>query len=291
MSSTEVDVDSRTLIKRQLSPSDNTIPYRFVGSFEYLNALGHFERLASISTPEEISVYDKVLNERAEFTFFNGLNTAFAQPPDLSKANPEERTRFSDQFQKGGLAWMMALARIEVGATLSMYSDEKFPYESIMASKFGSDEYLQLLLDDVTAHMKSLANEGMFKTILRFNHRPDTWTLAYLRRLKLVKDMLVTISRGTNEAIVELARPYYKELAEHEATIVGNVNDWLAEVNNVNDTRTITRHTSSFTRKVASPAECSEAVQRVQSAPSPGESPGGGTPKIGSIAGSTGSKQ
>ena len=48
------------------------MPYRFVGSYEYAKAVENFEKLVLISTPEELAAYDKVLNGRPEFTYFNG---------------------------------------------------------------------------------------------------------------------------------------------------------------------------------------------------------------------------
>ena len=155
-----------------------------------MNALKQFMKLVEISTTDELKVYDKVLNDRAEFSFFSGVNAAFEEKPDLAKANPFERQKFEDEFIKKGLAWMMALARIELAATSSLYGDNKLPFETIVNSQFDAEPYLKILQDDVLAHMKSLAKEPGFKEVLRRSRRPDTWTLAYLRRIKLIRDML-----------------------------------------------------------------------------------------------------
>jgi len=214
--------------RRQFSPKDKSIPFRFVGSWEYAQSLDNFNRLVEISTPEEIKTYDEFLASRPEFTYFQGVNTAFNRPPDLTKADPNERARFNDRFQKGGLAWMVSLAQIELGATMSMYGKMKKPFSVIVVSKFGNEEYLELLTDDLVSHLKSLAKEPRFKEVLDGNRRVDTWTLAYLRRLKLVKDLMVTISEVAEEETVNEMRPWFKELKEHEESLVNIVNVWLA---------------------------------------------------------------
>lgn len=222
--------ESTQTIQRSLCESDLSIPFRFVGSYEYANALDNFNELVRICSADEVRVCDKMLNDRHEFTCFQGVNTAFREPPVLTRANPAERHRFHGRFQKGGLAWMMAPARIELGATLSMYGDQEFPCEFVANNSFGHEEYVELILVDIAWHLKSLAGEQMFRKVLRLRHRVDTWSIAYLRRLKLVKGMLVTISRTAVTRTIEQARPWFDELAGHEQQLVGNVAAWLETV-------------------------------------------------------------
>ena len=204
-------------------PSDESIPYRLVGSYEYLNALKQFMKLIEISTTDEIKVYDKILNKRAEFSFFSGVNTAFNEKPDLAKANPFERQKFNDDFIKKGLAWMMALARIELAATSSLYGDVKQPFTAIEDSQFDAEPYLKILQDDVVAHMRSLAQEPGFTEVLRRSRTPDTWTLAYLRRIKLIRDMLQTLQDVGGPSVQAEIEPLAYELRKHQRNLVEQV--------------------------------------------------------------------
>ena len=212
---------------RQFSPEDQSIPYRLVGSWEYAKSLDNLNRLINISTEDEISEYDVFLESRPEFTYYQGVSTAFREPPDLTKANPKQRSRFNDRFQKGGLAWMMALAQIELAATVSMYSDMEKPFSGVVTTKFGHEEYSELLIDDLVSHLKALASEPLFKEVLKLERQVDTWTLAYLRRLKVVKDLMITISDFADVDTVAEMRPWFDELEEHEESLVSIVNIWL----------------------------------------------------------------
>lgn len=204
---------------------DQTIPYRFVGSYEYYNALEAFSTLLNISTTEEIPVYDVILKDRPEFAYFNGVNTAFQSKPDFKKADPFHRKKFNDTFQKEGLAAMMALARVELAATMSMYGNDDKPFDKIFTGSFGREQYVEVLSDDVVAHMKSLSKEPKFMAVTRRGYKIDTWTLAYLRRLKLIRDMLQTLSDVGSEADRAKIRPYDKKLGKYERRLVDHIVD------------------------------------------------------------------
>jgi hypothetical protein len=210
-------------VKKNVSDTDETIPYRLVGTYEYKNALDSFTRLLQISAPEEIEVFDRVLDERPEFTYFQGVNSAFQTKPNLKQANPFQRERFYDEFQKKGLAWMMALARIELSATESLYGKSEFPFESTTPNAIELEAYLSVLADDVMAHMKSLASEAGFAKTIKRAGKIDTWTLAYLRRLKLIRDMLTTIDRVGGTDVKRTIKPLKKEISKHESKLLEKV--------------------------------------------------------------------
>lgn len=209
-------------------PTDESIPYRLVGSYEYVKALDQFSRLIEKSTTDELQVYDRVLNDRAEFSFFNGINAAFEQLPDLTQATPVERNQFRDKFMKKGLPWMMALARIELAATSSLYGEVESPFEALVTTEFGVEQYLSILKDDVVAHMKSLSQEPGFKEVLRRARKADTWTLAYLRRVKLIRDMLRTLERAGGPEVAAEIEPLAYELKKHQRELIDQVRTEVA---------------------------------------------------------------
>ena len=204
-------------------PTDKSIPYRLVGSYEYVNALDQLTRLIDESKTEEIKIYDRFLRDRAEFTFFNGVNAAFAEQPNLVKAEPQLRQQFRDEYMKKGLAWMMALARVELAATSSLYGEVEFPFEALVTSQFDAEPYVKILRDDVVAHMKSLAKEPGFKEVLRRARKADTWTLAYLRRIKLIRDMLKSLERAGGAEVASEIEPLAYELKKHQRNLIDQV--------------------------------------------------------------------
>jgi len=220
---TTTDTYITNTVNTRVADADETIPYRFVGSYEYRNALAAFEKLVSISTAEELAAYDKVLNERPEFTYFNGANALLAVPPNLKVANIAQRTNYYDTFRKQGLAWMMALAKVELSATASMYGKTNKPFQMLPTTQFDYAAYVQVLADDAVAHMRSLSQEAGFKEATRRGKKIDTWTIAYLRRLKLIRDMLSTLGEvGTQDVKLRL-QPYDKELAKYEERLFQEV--------------------------------------------------------------------
>ena len=203
--------------------ADDSIPYRLVGTYEYDRALKLLTQLVAKSTKEEIKVYDKVLGERAEFNFLNGIGLEFDQRPDLAKANNLDRKKFNDKFKKGGLAWMMALAKVELGATFSMWGDAQFPFESLFVTEFDVEQFKAILVDDVVAHLRHLRDDPLFKKVLQNKHIPDSNTVAYLRRLKLLTDMLVTLGRSNDQAVASRVHPYLDELKKYRERLVTQV--------------------------------------------------------------------
>lgn len=244
------------------APEDGTIPYRLVGSYEYANAIAMLDKLISISTSQEIRVYDTMLDERPEFTFFNGMHAAFVTPPELVNDNSSQRKEIKDQFKKKGLAWMTALARIELAATESAYGKQKRPFE-VFSTPFDLPAYLEILGGDAVAHMKSLAEEENFRRVLRRAHRSDSLTLAYLRRIKLIKDMLEALMATDNPEIVSRIRPLDRELSKHERVLVLKV---LSE--QFDQTTTNTKTSSRSVNLRVSGAACRDfAANRLRRSP------------------------
>lgn len=206
---TEKQTTNRSI---QFPPSDKSVPYRIVGSYEYVNAIESLERLIAISNTEELATYDRFLEDRPEFTYFSGLAEQFGLPSgDLTKHPQFEIAGFKNRYEKKGLAAMLALAKVEIGATISMYGKSREPFNEF--GPLGQLDYQQMIsiiADDVHAHMYSLEKEKEFKKVLRGPLR--TATVNYLRRLKLIKDMIdVLKATGT---ISE-----FKGMSKHRKTI------------------------------------------------------------------------
>ena len=211
---------SRTYLK---NIANKQLPNRLVGSLEYLNALGAFEQLQKSSTEAELAAYDHYLAKRPEFSFYNGANRQLEDRPDLTEANQLEKNQFDIKFKKEGLSWLMALARAELGATLSLHGKTKRPFEAVTNNEFDADAYVEVLTDDVAAHMKSLSLEPGFQKVTQRSHRADSWTLAYLKRIKLIKDMLQTLTTVGGPEVATKLEPYKDELNRYRDELVGQV--------------------------------------------------------------------
>ena len=207
----------------RVEKQDKSIPFRLVGSYEYANCLRSFQTLLSISDREEILTYDKILAERPEFTYFQGNPAMFDQQVRIDGA-PMRRDRLGDKFLKNGLASMMALARVELGATMAMYGKSKTPFEDVSDSSFDRLAYLRILAVDFVEHMKALRNDVYFhKQILRRQRTVDADTLAYLRRVKMVCDMLEAASKIASSEELARLREFHNELKKYIRKLEGNI--------------------------------------------------------------------
>jgi hypothetical protein len=248
---TETVQRNMTIIKNSFAETDFTIPYRFVGSYEYLSALETFIELVELSTPEQIEVYDKLIKDQPEFSYYSGVVSTLG-PINLFGASKEERNVFEDKFNQRTLAWLMALCRVELGATMAMYGDNPSPFDAVAPDEFGLEEYGSILYDDLAAHLSAITTDEYFKKILRTGTETSSDTLAYIRRLKIVHDMLLTLKQSQDVAISTKASEYLEEIRRKGRRLMRKVE--MAEQDQVSfsentsiDTRDVTRATGRTT--------------------------------------------
>jgi hypothetical protein len=124
-----------------------------VGWFEYTRALALFDPLLNSVDADELRVIEEIVKERDEFAIFTNLSRRLeTAPTSLSEtgAGADERR---------GLGWIMALARVELGAMAAGFTEHPRPFEMIPPSQYESPAYLELLLDGVRIHMHALRND------------------------------------------------------------------------------------------------------------------------------------
>ena len=232
-----------------------------VGTYEYSQALEHLQPLIASSTTEEIAIYDAILRDRPEFSFYGGMSRLPGMPQELQFPDRTARQKFDDEFLRQGLASMLALAKIELGATVSMYGQVQRPFEIYPPNNFDLATFLQLLADDAVAHMKSLAQEAGFKEVVRPSYKVDTWTLAYLRRLKLIRDMLDVLFKTGNPEVEYRMRPLDKELKKYTRRLIEQV--YIQDLSVTLQNQQTTSGSTSNTVTARSNQECADFVQRM----------------------------
>ena len=196
----------------QFADEDKTFPYRIVGSYEYGTSLSNFGKLVDSSTPEQIEVYDKLVGMKSEYSFYSGVASNMGLDTDFSSLDQESSTDVESSYLKHSLAWMMALARVELGATMSMYGDGmEDPFGKAVTLGgvgFGAEEYLSVLVDDVAAHLKAVQNDDSYIRTLAPEEEVGSLTLNHLRRTQLINDMLGKVISSQIPEIVAVAGPY-----------------------------------------------------------------------------------
>jgi len=223
----------RSFVQGEIDPQDDSIPPRIVGTLEYSSAIAYLEKLISLSDEEEIEVYDKVIAQLPEFTFYSGMTAGVKQPQptvgnNVAGADPQDDP--DGQFRKQSLAWMLALAKVELNATRSMYwpGDKAFIQP---AGTFGLIEYYHVLLDDVAAHLQAIETDDEFKkAIKKFLEIASSDTVAYLRRLKLISSMLIALEQSGDPMIAEKSAQYHKKIDAYNTTLEAQVAGSLQKV-------------------------------------------------------------
>lgn len=102
----------------ELVPEDFRLGW-IVGYLEYLAALYHFEQLLAVATPAEQQAIDKMIGDDDRFVIYSNLSRKYDNvDPNttLRLASPTNDPRAEEPYERRGLAWVMALARVEVGA-------------------------------------------------------------------------------------------------------------------------------------------------------------------------------
>jgi hypothetical protein len=159
---------------------------RVVGYFEYGQALARFTRFVTIASPGEVKLADQIATESEECKVYTNLSRRIeARPGPLSELSDP-----TDKFYRTGLAWLMALARLELAAMVAGFSPDSDAFAKGRPSYLEVDAYRELLADAMRTHYWSLARDQSLRTMRR-GITPDQQAIAYLRRTNLAIKFLV----------------------------------------------------------------------------------------------------
>ena len=153
-----------------------------------------------------MKVYNAIVAEQDEFSFFSGVVLAAAN--NQGYRDDRKATEVTERFRKRGLAWLMALARVELGATLSMYGKVQNSFDLMAPDGYGRSEYFDLLVNDVAVHINALKTDPLLLKKSGKKAGADSETAAYWRRLKIVNDMLLSARIAENGKFLESANHY-----------------------------------------------------------------------------------
>ena len=215
-----------TLPYLQFAEPDDTFPYRLVGSYEYGRSLDNLGELASSSTTEEIEVYDKLIGLNPEYSFYSGAASELGVGVKINSESTFDKDMFEAKFLRQSLAWMMALARSELGATISMYGESEDPFGTAVAIGgvgFGSEELLSILVDDLAAHLKAAQRDPGYQAAVDPKKGIDESSLAYFRRTQLINDLLAKVVSSGDPEITVMAEPYAETSNRYTETMAKKI--------------------------------------------------------------------
>ena len=231
-----------TTIRGNVTPKDLTRIYQFVGFIEYGAALTHFTQLLKVATPEELAAIDRIVSENDEFTIYPNVSaqlasgpTTIVMPESARQGNPR-RDRPTDSYGpsagRTGLAWVIALARLEFGAMLAGYSDHPSPFTAVPTHAYDAAAYRWMLLDGAASHYWALVNDPALRKVTTTSPS-NPIVLAYSRRLVVARSMLSAAIRMTqrnlsNIQMRELAS-WKESMDELQQGLVAKIQVYLGE--------------------------------------------------------------
>ena len=85
-----------------------------------------FDRLLEIASLEEYKVLDEIVQGRDECTIYTNLSRHLEKEPSTLS---EVAQRPDDDFARRGLAWIMALARVALGAMAAGFTEKPYQFD------------------------------------------------------------------------------------------------------------------------------------------------------------------
>jgi hypothetical protein len=191
-----VRVEVSTKKSHKFPKTNSKLVQRLVAYYEYQQALRRFGALLQRATPKDLKTIDEIIAERREFTIFTNLSRRLEKGKSTLTEKPKKP---GDNFKRQGLAWVVALARVEVAAMLAGFTRTKRPFEKVGATRFDLPAYGEMLLDGLRTHYWSLAADPRLRDVTR-GRLTLGQLLTYSRRLLLARsfhDAVVRIGKGT----------------------------------------------------------------------------------------------
>ena len=178
---------------------------RLVGFLEYGQALQNFDALLPMLTEYELAAVDEIVVERDEFAVYTNLSRSVQRAASsLAETSPQSG---SDRFERRGLDWVMALARVELGAMLAGFTNVPSPFEAVRPTEFEFLPYKELLQDGARTHFWALANDPDLRKVSRLSPR-NTEVLSYSRRS--------VIARALTRAAIKAGMGDYSPVQQRE---------------------------------------------------------------------------
>ena len=207
---------------------------RLVGFMEYGNALGNLDALIKMSSPEELKMLDDLVKQRDEFTVYTNLSRRVQRGPSTLT----EPDLDGDKFDRRGLAWITALARVELGSMLAAFTPARSPFESIAATPYDLPQYRELLLDGTRSHYGALLSDPQLIRISRASPATSgTAMLSYSRRLVLARSMLRATGKSIGTALSPAQRQellsWKQSLDSMQAGFVSKIQQYLETMQSV----------------------------------------------------------
>lgn len=175
-----------------------------VGFLEYGEALANLGKFIDNATPDEVDLAEQIVRERDDLVVYTNISRRVEKEPSALSEGPRDA---ADKFERRGLAWLMALARVELGAVIAGFDDHQTPMTASRPTPFEMKEYCEIVEDSLRTHYWALRGDPVVKVLQR-RVRPrqrspigESMLIAYYRRV------WVTLQFARTAALLDPASP------------------------------------------------------------------------------------
>ena len=191
-----------TEINVTVPPQDPRLVYRIVGFFEYGKSLELLDKFVGEASMPEMNIAEEIIQSQDAFRLRTNLSSKIEQLSPLSEQSNNPRGDFS----RHGLEWMLALARVEIGAMLAAFTSHAEPFlsvapttvrtekERVNSRPFGTDAFGELLMDGLRTHYWSVVREDVVNNYFK-SGVPENHLLTYGRRAILGQQFVRAVSK------------------------------------------------------------------------------------------------
>ena len=203
--------------------------YQVVGFSEYDNALHHLDRFVALSLPEELEVVDEILATRDEFSIYVNLSRRF----DTGDSSLDQQPLHPrDDFKRQGLAWVMALARVERAAMLAGFTSVAIPLPLEGVRDIEKPVLAELLLDAIRSHYWSMYHDPRM-ALLSQGKATSRQAFVVGRRVVMLRTMINLLEDLAGDQFTPVQRSemvrWSQSLNEVEQYAIRTVAKWYAQ--------------------------------------------------------------
>jgi len=210
--------------------TDSRLVNRLVGFYEYYHALRRFDALLKTATADDLKTIEEIIQDRRELAIYTNLSrhvhtgtSSLAQRPGKPR----------DDFKRHGLAWVVALARVEVAAMFAGFTRTKRPFASVPPSRLELSAYKELMLDGLRTHYWTLAADPRLRKVTSGDLKLQEM-LTYSRRLFVTRCFHETVKKlgrsDFNSTQQAELKSWGKNLEELHVTIYLQIQEQLKHV-------------------------------------------------------------
>ncbi len=170
-----------------------------MGFVEYGKSLQFLTEFLTKANEEEIEIAEEIVRGQDQFAVYTNLSRKI-QGTTFFTERPQES---NDKFRRHGLAWMTALARVELGAMLAGFTSHPKPFQFVKPIDYDAASFQKLLVDGMRMHYWTLKRDPAIKAY-HSSGLPEQHIITYGRRASVARHFLQAVRDLTKNDLMAI---------------------------------------------------------------------------------------